>query len=574
MPYISESIGTDYMQWKGGDVIFISSPTGSGKTTFVLNVLLPFLARNRQKMLYLVNRKVLKKQLEEEVGNLPFELSGFIEIALYQTIEEKFLDKQGHYSLINAYAEFDCIVCDEAHYFLMDSNYNTRTILSYKFVNDFFGNKMRIYMSATIETIESAIRKDIENEKYFQSYWYGCHGDGLIAAKMLKTRNIYSYNAERKYGHVEINIIKSRDEIKNIVVEGNEKWLVFVDSKLFGKKLMKDILDEFKTASKEESVTFVTSDYESDEEARENVDAIAEKGRQEAKILITTSVLDNGISITDIELRNIIIVADTEIEFIQMLGRKRNDGAPVKLFIYRHDRNHFFRRKRIVKRRRQIALDYYNAINDALIGIIDYTDASIVNINENKEMRFQHLIWFEKLMNNKVSFDDIKTIFFSYNGCFALNMLSLRNLDNLNQYYSKLLKKFDTYGEDTFIREQLLWLGKTEEEIQNIITEANKSKYELSRERVIKELESICDKKISKNEFIAIKTGIASDLLELVEYVGKANANYKTYFELCKKRDRVISKKFMEFLETNCDIPYTVNSGSEKETYIVKKVEG
>ena len=40
------------------------------------------------------------------------------------------------------YNSYDCVVCDEAHYFLMDSNYNTNTILSYKFVMEYMRDKV------------------------------------------------------------------------------------------------------------------------------------------------------------------------------------------------------------------------------------------------------------------------------------------------------------------------------------------------------------------------------------------------------------------------------------------------
>ena len=32
MKYISELVGEEYKQWKAGDIVFLSSPTGSGKT--------------------------------------------------------------------------------------------------------------------------------------------------------------------------------------------------------------------------------------------------------------------------------------------------------------------------------------------------------------------------------------------------------------------------------------------------------------------------------------------------------------------------------------------------------------
>ena len=38
--YVSDIIGEDYKNWKPGDRILISTGTGSGKTWFVLRVLL------------------------------------------------------------------------------------------------------------------------------------------------------------------------------------------------------------------------------------------------------------------------------------------------------------------------------------------------------------------------------------------------------------------------------------------------------------------------------------------------------------------------------------------------------
>jgi len=568
MTYIADSIGTEYEQWRGGDVVFIASPTGSGKTTFILKNLLPFLYQGGQKMLYLVNRTVLKEQLNEEIKCLPIKLRECIDVELYQTLERELsrLKFDGEFlkmdrSLMCKYNKYNYVVCDEAHYFMMDSNYNTNTILSYKFINICFWNKLRIYMSATIENIEEVICQDIENEKYIQSFWLGFHSNGINRLGLLHNRKTYRYKAERNYKHIEVGVLKSREEIKEIIVGGTEKWLVFVDSKMFGKTLMKELFEGFKAASKEETVAFVTSDYALDEEAAEVVGTIVTEGKQTPKVLIATSVLDNGINIKDIGLRNIIIVADTEIEFIQMLGRKRNDGSSIKLYVYKHDKNHFIRRKRINTRRQEIAEKYYKAIKEQ-IEHCDQNSKEIIDQTEIFSICSQHQIWLKKLMNNEVSYEDIKSVFLAVDGFLVLNMLSFQNIENLNQFYVKLLEKFEIYEEDAFLREQLLWLGKSEEEIEKIISDANKCQYEKSREKVIKALESIENKEMDKAEHVAFKNTIASDLKELVEYVGKEHPEYKKFMDLCKKNDRSISRNFMDFLQVNCGIPFTVKNGS------------
>lgn len=53
-----------------GDKIFITAPTGSGNSYFVLNKLLPYAYSKKVNILYLVNRKILKAQLQEYVKEI------------------------------------------------------------------------------------------------------------------------------------------------------------------------------------------------------------------------------------------------------------------------------------------------------------------------------------------------------------------------------------------------------------------------------------------------------------------------------------------------------------------------
>lgn len=52
--FLGDSIGEKYKEWKAGDCIFISAPTGSGKTTFILKTLLSYLAKRPQKRKYYI----------------------------------------------------------------------------------------------------------------------------------------------------------------------------------------------------------------------------------------------------------------------------------------------------------------------------------------------------------------------------------------------------------------------------------------------------------------------------------------------------------------------------------------
>ena len=59
----------------------------------------------------------------------------------------------------------------------------------------------------------------------------------------------------------------------------------------------------------------ITSEYEQDVNSFNEMKTLANSSKQSAKVLIVTSVLDNGINIKDVELRNLVIITDTKTEF-------------------------------------------------------------------------------------------------------------------------------------------------------------------------------------------------------------------------------------------------------------------
>ena len=244
MKYVADALENEYKNWKQGDVILISTPTGSGKTTFILQKLVPMFALKKQKILYLVNRKILKKQLLEEINKLPYNSINSIDVMTYQEIEyeARHLDYGQFYSKyfsndpngeIPIYA---CVVCDECHYFLMDSNYNTNTNFSYNLVYGFSPHRLTIFMSATINEIAERITKDFRRTPTYKSMWFKFprEGERFFNEKELGNK-IYSVKAE--YDYLDIHCIYNDSEIPELVMENDEKWLIFVDSVALGERL-------------------------------------------------------------------------------------------------------------------------------------------------------------------------------------------------------------------------------------------------------------------------------------------------------------------------------------------------
>ena len=300
MRYIGDSIGTEYEKWGEGDTVFISSPTGTGKTTFILNIYLPYLAAQGKRMLYLVNRTILKTQLEEEISKLSRQQRLSIDIELYQTIENEI--SSNDQKIWKLYKGYVCVVCDEAHYFLTDSNYNTNTIWSYNFVRDYFKSKIRIYMSATIEKIKQYVKNDNSQQVFCRTYWFGIHEKDTTRHKLVHNfGKVFEYSAEKDYKYVDVKVLRSRNEVMKVVCDGKDKWLVFVDTKEFGEKLKKDIEKYFSNSeigSSDKLVDFISSEDNLAPQSKEQINMIVKNKKTSVKILIATSVLDNGVQKT------------------------------------------------------------------------------------------------------------------------------------------------------------------------------------------------------------------------------------------------------------------------------------
>ncbi len=126
------------------------------------------------------------------------------------------------------------------------------------------------------------------------------------------------------------------------LIEKNKKnkWLIFVDSKKFGSQLRKSIVEHFGMTKKEadEDVVFLFADNIRDSSTQEAFGSIVGKEMLSSRIVISTAVLDNGVTIKDMELRDIVVFADMEYELIQMLGRKRKDGENLRVYLANYNR--------------------------------------------------------------------------------------------------------------------------------------------------------------------------------------------------------------------------------------------
>ena len=327
--YISDYVGDAYKGWENGRVVF-DAGTGTGKTSFVINQLLPWALERSKiegrliKILLLCNRTSLKSQSIQKIissgvginlaqcDNLDdidkMELncsnSRFIRVWTYQKIEywqqrkpewvEKWLDS------------YTYIVCDEAHYFFADADFNPTTELSFQCIEQLVPKKVVIYMSATANLLFDRWKED---------------------GSLLPDRYYY---IPKNYDHIAKVYFFYRDAERQDILDHlppGEKAVVFVTKR--------DTLVEMKKKYGD-SASYYCSKNHKDGPMDILEDCINPDGTLRKQILFATTALYNGVDIKDYALKHLIIEQWDPLEVIQEIGRKRPLDAADTCKLYLH----------------------------------------------------------------------------------------------------------------------------------------------------------------------------------------------------------------------------------------------
>lgn len=280
-------------------------------------------------------------------------------------------------------------VFDEAHYFIADSTYNEKASFWY---NQKLKSKHSTYvfMTATPESLylffhykDALTFEDVLNQFIFaknreyeliEKLFYldefytlnyeeqvkqleeeiaKCNWTNIFL-KLQESLNdlignfskyndeFYFYEQDKSYDDYECFYFSQYENLTSRIIKSDEKWLVFVDSKDDGRYLQKRLNQQYQKASKKNPkaykkfATFISSNSVKREKSRakQEFDMLTDTEQFESRVLIATSVLDNGINIKDIAVNNIVIAQANKSEFIQMIGRLRKEPKQkVNLFI-------------------------------------------------------------------------------------------------------------------------------------------------------------------------------------------------------------------------------------------------
>ena len=309
--------------WNNRNPVMIDAPTGLGKTTFVYNELFEDAKRKGKNILLVGNRlalslqqKLVINELQDgdldvrltELGLLRQEDFGMVAVITYHRLPAFLHDPKNQKWIQNLLY----VVADECHFFVADSMFNPLCGYYLKLITSRFGHAIRVYLTATSWDILYPLAEAEKNNypSYLPVYSWTPEREFI---RYYFPSNNEKYKLEF-FGHVEEMISMIKDDPES-------KWLIFVDDKEKGKKLL---------ARLDSDVDYIDADCKHTQVWRE----IVRNNQFNKKVLISTAVLDCGINILDDSVQNIVIMCDDRTSFMQMLGRKRcRPGEEVNLWV-------------------------------------------------------------------------------------------------------------------------------------------------------------------------------------------------------------------------------------------------
>lgn len=465
--YVTDGIVQDFKYWISKNPVFISAQTGMGKNTFVENVLIEEALQNNYRILIISNRVASNRQQKERIAKVTgcevyledYTPKGLDKVELFGNIHIMTYQRLGN--SLNSFStnEYPVVVFDECHFFISDALFNNKTNEILKKSIEAFQNSLRIYMTSTPDEVFPSILE--EERELMYTFEYSLYR-GNDPYKYLK--KILYYNFKRYYSYVCTKYFNSKEEILDLIKKDRSeyKWIIFINSKINGKKILERIGSN--------NAVFITAESKDSQDSDGKIyTQIINEKKFDSKILICTSVLDNGINLKDPLLKNIVIFSYDKTEFLQMLGRKRiTDDEKVNLYLYRGKVEEINAKLSIIKKQFRFINGFYS------------NPVSFLNENFTNNDIYKGLFYFDKYQK------------------LCINELAEKKLYNNKYFYEKIMNSLNGGDREAFILEQLSWIGLKETYdaslyIDYVDPDKNKANF-------INFLDKYCDIPLSGNE--------------------------------------------------------------------------
>lgn len=537
--YISDIIQADIMKWKPKDTVFISAPTGTGKTTFVLEQLLPYAINNEKRILYLCNRSVLEQQLKAklfkrqgidtdnaELIKSTYDFEG-ISIMTYQRLQSL----KGN-ALQEIENDFSYIIYDEIHYLMEDAAFNAYTSKLWKFISC---RCISIFMSATLDDLPERIINKMYDEYVDERLNWEVENKFLRKKKIIMPlcqtmihnlvnglnygdgdipyNHVWYYDVPEQEKNIMVKYYEDEEMIVKEIIDNqkntDDKWLLFTNNKKRGALLCASL-----KKSNISTEMFSADDRESDIRKE-----IINQESFETRVLITTKVLDNGITLKDCKLKHIMIDTISETEFLQMLGRKRYINQKDKFILY------------ICKKSAKQFSGYKNLECKKNIDFLTKAHTNAEICDESKKSK---------------EYDEMvkKFMYVDKDGKFVINEWALVYYKKQYEFVCRMEEAVQK-DEWAFVKEQLSWLGMEKQFDENNALErvvADECKEELSEY-----LTSLRDKSLDKEGQKEFRKSVKNYAIKMKK-------------EICKNSRTPGLKVINQFFKES-ELPFFIESG-------------
>lgn len=274
-------------RWKLSKGVILKGGTGTGKTYFIINTLASVCRENDKKILFLCNRAKLRDDVKDDI--YAFGNEDIVTVTTYQALQQK---------IINGYEieEYDYIAYDECHYILDDATFVdfTDEILKYAISRE---NSVGIFMSATAHYLFNKLNNiDLITDTY-------------------EIPVDYRYVDKLEFLYQKDGI---ENEIADLLNDTEDKIVYFANSAKEAYRLFELYKD---------NSYFYCSEGNRDYSKYSTYDCIKAYNKDlitfDKRLLITTTVLDNGINLIDRRIKHILTDVLDLNKMQQCLGRKR-----------------------------------------------------------------------------------------------------------------------------------------------------------------------------------------------------------------------------------------------------------
>lgn len=492
--YISNLIGDTYKNWTNGDKILIDSPCGSGKSTFMKELV----GKHKHTgFLIVVNRTNLKDQYWDDLksNNKNFKL------ICYQSLAKE-LQRDKDYM-----KQYAIIIFDEFHHLLDSANYDRYTDIIYnEIINGDYSKNILIIMSATIGRFKDILKSKFSNLKIYE-----------------QTTIDYSY-IDKVYMYKKSNSI-----IETIANDNSSsKWIIFVSNKDDGKKYENELLQHGIECK------FIYSDKKKSKKIEKITKEIVEAKTFNSKVLIATSILQEGVNIEDKLTTNIVMETWTEIATIQSFSRVRvkiENPKRVNLYIRKRTKhgiigkyNHYFKK--------------HEFIDDFTKSVKDGKAFEFISEKYNRDV-------------DKFFKDNYGTYYLDKDRTFKANALSFLKFFDDYGFYKRLAEGIG-YDKNYQVNQVLKWFNledRTVIDLDGVIEEQHEeTKTDLLNVWINEHIEQRLFKE-QQNELIDL-IGLKDTRGRLQKSIGQLNAYLEEHYKVQLTSKRVkIDKKLVTIWE-------------------------